>query len=118
MGRDRIGQLPRIQRSALRPAPHKLLFGSLHIGAVGRLRGGWNGSAVKGSKVKTSKRGCGRALSSGRGAALAAEEQTARYGRLAFLHRSEEHTAELQSLLRISYAVFCSKTNKITDLHN
>src|SRR3546814_3144049 len=27
------------------------------------------------------------------------------------LHRSEEHTSELQSLMRISYAVFCLKTN-------
>src|SRR3546814_2179608 len=26
--------------------------------------------------------------------------------------RSEEHTSELQSLMRISYAVFCSKTKK------
>src|SRR3546814_7549208 len=32
-------------------------------------------------------------------------------GRLAcFLSRSEEHTSELQSLMRISYAVFCLKT--------
>src|SRR3546814_6586506 len=31
--------------------------------------------------------------------------------------RSEEHTSELQSLMRISYAVFClkKKTNYITD---
>src|SRR3546814_9370162 len=30
-------------------------------------------------------------------------------------YRSEEHTAELQSLMRISYAVFClKKQNKIT----
>src|SRR3546814_1012914 len=29
---------------------------------------------------------------------------------LADAHRSEEHTSELQSLMRISYAVFCSKT--------
>src|SRR3546814_5345628 len=28
------------------------------------------------------------------------------------LDRSEEHTSELQSLMRISYAVFCLKTNK------
>src|SRR3546814_6499477 len=28
--------------------------------------------------------------------------------------RSEEHTSELQSLMRISYAVFCLKKNKIT----
>src|SRR3546814_9501917 len=29
--------------------------------------------------------------------------------RLAACHRSEEHTSELQSLMRISYAVFCLK---------
>src|SRR3546814_3720402 len=28
--------------------------------------------------------------------------------------RSEEHTSELQSLMRISYAVFCLKKNTIT----
>src|SRR3546814_11037681 len=31
--------------------------------------------------------------------------------------RSEEHTSELQSLMRISYAVFCLKKKKITS-HN
>src|SRR3546814_4597412 len=32
------------------------------------------------------------------------------------LSRSEEHTSELQSLMRISYAVFClKKNNKITN---
>src|SRR3546814_2799915 len=30
--------------------------------------------------------------------------------------RSEEHTSELQSLMRISYAVFCLKKKKITAL--
>src|SRR3546814_9891864 len=29
-------------------------------------------------------------------------------------HRSEEHTSELQSLMRISYAVFCLKKNNQT----
>src|SRR3546814_6228355 len=29
--------------------------------------------------------------------------------------RSEEHTSELQSLMRISYAVFCLKKKKMTD---
>src|SRR3546814_8057746 len=29
-----------------------------------------------------------------------------------FFHRSEEHTSELQSLMRISYAVFCLKKKK------
>src|SRR3546814_10220244 len=31
----------------------------------------------------------------------------ARYLRAQPLHRSEEHTSELQSLMRLSYAVFC-----------
>src|SRR3546814_3437989 len=31
----------------------------------------------------------------------------------AIRHRSEEHTSELQSLMRISYAVFCLKKKKI-----
>src|SRR3546814_1525863 len=30
-------------------------------------------------------------------------------------HRSEEHTSELQSLMRISYAVFCLQKKKITN---
>src|SRR3546814_9658698 len=35
------------------------------------------------------------------------------------LHRSEEHTSELQSLMRLSYAVFClkNKTHPIYPLH-
>src|SRR3546814_8979802 len=36
-------------------------------------------------------------------------------------HRSEEHTSELQSLMRISYAVFCLKKKKnnhlVTHIH-
>src|SRR3546814_4358337 len=31
--------------------------------------------------------------------------------------RSEEHTSELQSLMRISYAVFCLKKKQKTDKH-
>src|SRR3546814_1893346 len=31
--------------------------------------------------------------------------------------RSEEHTSELQSLMRISYAVFCLKKKKTRTLH-
>src|SRR3546814_3231824 len=31
--------------------------------------------------------------------------------------RSEEHTSELQSLMRISYAVFCLKKKNITNKH-
>src|SRR3546814_8347074 len=32
------------------------------------------------------------------------------------MDRSEEHTSELQSLMRISYAVFCLKKKKIQNL--
>src|SRR3546814_3199646 len=38
-----------------------------------------------------------------------------------FGFRSEEHTSELQSLMRISYAVFCLKkknTKKVTDTYD
>src|SRR3546814_117169 len=34
------------------------------------------------------------------------------------LFRSEEHTSELQSLMRISYAVFCLKKKKIIYIKN
>src|SRR3546814_2101639 len=39
--------------------------------------------------------------------------------KVALLTRSEEHTSELQSLMRISYAVFCLKKNTthIQDTH-
>src|SRR3546814_5833007 len=36
---------------------------------------------------------------------------------LAVMGRSEEHTSELQSLMRISYAVFCLKKTKHTNTH-
>src|SRR3546814_979477 len=40
-------------------------------------------------------------------------------GRNAYgVQRSEEHTSELQSLMRISYAVFCLKKKNYTPIHN
>src|SRR3546814_7152385 len=46
-------------------------------------------------------------------------QQAVEGGRAAFrvhcVQRSEEHTSELQSLMRISYAVFCLKKKTITD---
>src|SRR3546814_8619832 len=35
-----------------------------------------------------------------------------------YLYRSEEHTSELQSLMRISYAVFCLKKKTYTTSNN
>src|SRR3546814_2677996 len=40
------------------------------------------------------------------------------YGFELVLGRSEEHTSELQSLMRISYAVFCLKKKKHTRTHD
>src|SRR3546814_9810925 len=46
---------------------------------------------------------------------LTAVTQPGRYGALRLDEdRSEEHTSELQSLMRISYAVFCLKKKKHT----
>src|SRR3546814_959904 len=41
-----------------------------------------------------------------------AEAEIARFAAAILLDRSEEHTSELQSLMRISYAVFCLKKKK------
>src|SRR3546814_3524884 len=38
-------------------------------------------------------------------------------GPVFFRQRSEEHTSELQSLMRISYAVFCLQKKNITYIH-
>src|SRR3546814_8908820 len=38
-------------------------------------------------------------------------------GLKAQLRRSEEHTSELQSLMRTTYAVFCLKKKKQADIH-
>src|SRR3546814_8953123 len=35
-----------------------------------------------------------------------------------WIRRSEEHTSELQSLMRISYAVFCLKKKKEKNMHD
>src|SRR3546814_6850473 len=46
-----------------------------------------------------------------------AEKLTVAVRRHAVVVRSEEHTSELQSLMRSSYAVFCLKTQKILNNH-
>src|SRR3546814_10724095 len=56
--------------------------------------------------LSTILRGCGRC-----GETEATERQI---GRSRAGWRSEEHTSELQSLMRISYAVFCLKKKKET----
>src|SRR3546814_2179970 len=43
---------------------------------------------------------------------ISKEDFLHRVARHEFVERSEEHTSELQSLMRISYAVFCLKKKK------
>src|SRR3546814_4644411 len=52
--------------------------------------------------------------------ALRSEDFTAAMAAMARLRqpRSEEHTSELQSLMRISYAVFCLKKKTKRELNN
>src|SRR3546814_998104 len=45
-------------------------------------------------------------------------EQECQHPRHAAAKRSEEHTSELQSLMRISYAVFCLKKKTTKTKHN
>src|SRR3546814_4277030 len=48
---------------------------------------------------------------------LVVDDQPVPGGSLLYADRSEEHTSELQSLMRISYAVFCLKKKKNTNKH-
>src|SRR3546814_9737006 len=70
-------------------------------------------AALSASRPRVSKRGL--STFSARLAAHQLSPTTA-------IQRSEEHTSELQSLMRISYAVFCLKKKKskktIIDTHN
>src|SRR3546814_10219749 len=61
--------------------------------------------------------GCGAAGHGPDRAELRADLRLARAGTRAALPRSEEHTSELQSLMRISYAVFCLKKKKEPSTH-
>src|SRR3546814_7883163 len=81
--------------------PYTTLFRSPRDGGVG---------AEQRGVLEGTGRGNGAAPHLGFGACRAADEPAARLR----ARRSEEHTSELQSLMRISYAVFClkKKTNK------
>src|SRR3546814_9900620 len=59
-------------------------------------------------------KGCGRCTISAAGKQKGRDKP----GLRCFVQRSEEHTSELQSLMRISYAVFCLKKKTISDSMN
>src|SRR3546814_7084827 len=56
-------------------------------------------------------------LAAVRGQAMKEQRIALRFAHQPFVDRSEEHTSELQSLMRISYAVFCLKKTKNLNIH-
>src|SRR3546814_10227204 len=99
--------------------PYTTLFRSELGPAFCDDRGDAEGAAA--SLVPVDARHCGpESLSGGEGdgggAGIAGRgcSRSAHHGASARRHRSAEHTSELQSLMRISYAVFCLKTKKHT----
>src|SRR3546814_2265370 len=89
--------------------PYTTLFRSRPGGSV---RGVGDLDAGRLDPVADGVRACPVLGLAGGGAFLeqAGDERVDRAGEL--LLRSEEHTSELQSLMRISYAVFCLKKKK------
>src|SRR3546814_9085089 len=93
--------------------PYTTLFRS-----VGDARAAWHGRALRppapARSGALSRSGCvpgaGRALSGAVADCRAPRSGHGGYGAAAC--RSEEHTSELQSLMRLSYAVFCLKQKK------
>src|SRR3546814_10285962 len=83
--------------------PYTTLFRSAGAGAAP----GGDGRSAPGGR---------RALDQGRARGIAVERDAGSAARCC--NRSEEHTSELQSLMRISYAVFCLKKKKNTIYQN
>src|SRR3546814_2403442 len=86
---------------------------------------GFGGVGVNVTSPDELNRAVSEALDSGRPTLINAvidEKAGTESGRIGNLNpqsvvRSEEHTSELQSLMRISYAVFCLKKTKMTTTH-
>src|SRR3546814_2815772 len=92
------------RRHALRPRAGDTKARTASIISAHRLRG-----------AARSGRGCVRRPAFRRGTRVC-RTAGCRAGRPTYARmRSEEHTSELQSLMRTSYAVFCLKKKKITD---
>src|SRR3546814_10199738 len=76
------------------------------------LRSAGQAAVIAGIKPLSRAAGEGGRTASGEGP-LPPRLPTPRPVPAAAVLRSEEHTSELQSLMRISYAVFCLKKNKL-----
>src|SRR3546814_1786040 len=84
-------------RSPDRIGPYGPDYDPLHPTLIGLLAGGWEIDEVNGSTT-----------------ALTLLMTNGGHHALTSSIRSEEHTSELQSLMRISYAVFCLKKKQST----
>src|SRR3546814_2624613 len=96
-------------RQAIGIAERRLTMRDDHDRRLARLRGG--DRIAQGFLALAVERGVGLVEDQDLGIAI----ERARQGdalRLSTRERSEEHTSELQSLMRISYAVFCLKKKK------
>src|SRR3546814_7816952 len=109
--------IPRPPRSTLTDTlfPHTTLFRSLRRGARGLSR---RSSAPERQGRRLMLEAAGIETFYGASQALFGVDLQVGEGQMVALlgrngMRSEEHTSELQSLMRISYAVFCLKKKKI-----
>src|SRR3546814_1057418 len=107
---------------AVRCAPRSLVSGAggggrgadVRSGSGGR-RVGRGAAAVAGGDDEPDVPGAQARTGGGdRDAAAGEAGEECRGGGFEFPDETEEHTSELQSLMRISYAVFCLKTKKQT----
>src|SRR3546814_3457931 len=85
------------------PFPYTTLFRSLAQRAGGRAHAAGEPGRPAGARAVRGRQGA---------AAAGGDRRPCRAAERATRSRSEEHTSELQSLMRISYAVFCLKKKK------
>src|SRR3546814_8590451 len=96
--------------------PYTTLFRAREVvaglAAIGGAGGGYGGSQCSHSHGQRRWRGCACGGASFHAGGIRGKRQWHRVARTSHRHRSEEHTSELQSLMRISYAVFCLNKKK------
>src|SRR3546814_2753570 len=103
MDAERLGSLVRVVKARVAPDPAEL---RLACGAPGSVFGRQAKSDRRHARFRPRQRGIGRRFGG--------RWFSGRHRRRGYRQRSEEHTSELQSLMRISYAVFCLKKKKHT----